>query len=162
MRRVVIGEFPLEGLVPTILMSGNLLDAADLTVSVERYSSPLSSGEERGELLVRSHHARPSSNRGERTRFEDPTLAGVLLKACVHKVLLRRYKLPSSGVLEVYDWENEGLRILEGELPGSAPAEGYSVGRDVSREDAFSLWWLAQRPWSRWAPEVRAFWQQGV
>lgn len=160
-RRFMVNEaVDLAGQVPLVVMTGNLLTAHGYAVTVRRVSTPSAGGSEWGELLVRGSRDERGVRRIETLEFRDPTLAGQLLRSCQYKSLLRRYSFADGWMVDVFDWENEGLVLAQFpnglEAPDDYPAW---LGTEVTHEASFDAEWLTIRPWRTWAERERAVWR---
>ena len=161
-RRFIVARVPddLDSFTPSIIYKGYFLAMNGYAIRVRRISTPSADGDEYGSIAVKGPRAADGTRIEEERYFEDPSLAGQLLRLCPRKVLKRRYALPDTWVIDVFDWSNEGLVIAE--LEGGP--EIYStdlpryVGREISGETAFNNEWLAYRPWSDWSPAEKGQW----
>jgi adenylate cyclase len=162
-RRFLVAEPPdLRGFEPQVIMQGYLLNDDGYTVRVRRVSTPRADGTEYGSVTVKGPRSRLGDRQEEEFILEDLSLAGQLLRRCRRKLLKRRYALPDTWVVDVFDWANEGLVIAE--LEAETPADvgwkygGSELGREVTAETAFNNEWLAYRPWGTWTTTERANW----
>lgn len=160
-RKFIVKTEPnLSLFTPDIIMQGYFLAQDGYTIRVRRISTPCKGGTERGSLAAKGPLSGFGRRQEEEVFFDDAAFAGSLLKRCQLKVLKRRYSMPDTWVIDVFDWDNEGLVIaeLEGghEIYSAPTPEGF--GREITGVPEFSNERLALRPWTRWTEEERQHW----
>jgi adenylate cyclase len=162
-RRFIVPNGPnLDGFDPQIVMQGYFLNRDGYVIRVRRISTPQSDGEEYGSITVKGPRSVTGSRQEEERYFDDPSLAGELLRRCHRKLLKRRYALPDTWTVDVFDWDNEGLVIAEYETEQEATLTTIDlppyVGREITGVLEFNNEWLAYWPWTRWNFENRELW----